>query len=364
MNLLGELRSMRRPALARGDAPAASPSTSAEDAVVALLGLWIVGAVYADGWAHLNLPGLESFFTPWHGALYLGFAVLSAWLGRMALLRRSADRPWYRAFPAGYGLSAAGVVVFGAGGVGDMAWHIVFGVEAAVDALVSPTHLVLLVGGILLITGPLRGVWHRTGGRWPRSLTAAWPGVLALATTAALAGFFLSYVSVFVQPMADQPLTTIPEGMPGHVESELPALVGLAGYLVTTAVLVVPLMLARRRGPLPPGSTAVVVALVALPAAALTELRYGVAATGAVAAALVADALVSTRGGPTDVRWVAVAVPALVWPGQLIGLAIMPGVRWSVELWFGVVVLTVLAGLALGSLAPPAKYRSIATSAR
>ncbi len=45
-----------------------------------MLGWVLVSGLYADGWAHVNVPGLETFFTPWHGVLYGSFALLVAWL--------------------------------------------------------------------------------------------------------------------------------------------------------------------------------------------------------------------------------------------------------------------------------------------
>ena len=71
-------------------------------------------------------------------------------------------RPWLRErvreIQFAYGIGVLGVIVFGAGGIGDMVWHVAFGVEAGLEALLSPTHLVLLAGGILLLTSPLRAV--------------------------------------------------------------------------------------------------------------------------------------------------------------------------------------------------------------
>ena len=59
-------------------------ATLAQDAVTALIGLWLIGGLFSDGWAHHNVPELEGFFTPWHGALYFGLLRwrLVAWLGR------------------------------------------------------------------------------------------------------------------------------------------------------------------------------------------------------------------------------------------------------------------------------------------
>ena len=35
-----------------------------EDTVTGLLGVWLIGALFADGWAHFNVAALENFFTP------------------------------------------------------------------------------------------------------------------------------------------------------------------------------------------------------------------------------------------------------------------------------------------------------------
>ncbi len=58
-------------------------------------------------------------------------------------------------------------------------------------------------------------------------------------------------------------------------------------------------------------------------------------------------------------RWlpyVAAGVAALVWSGQLAGLAVAEGLRWPASLWLGVVVLSAGAagGLALLTGARPA----------
>ena len=63
--------------------------------------------------------------------------------------------------PPGYELAIVGVLIFMAGGVGDMIWHEIFGIEIGVEALLSPTHLILAVGMTLIISGPFRAGWRR-----------------------------------------------------------------------------------------------------------------------------------------------------------------------------------------------------------
>jgi hypothetical protein len=107
---------------------------------------------------------------------------------------------------------------------------------------VSPTDLILLTGGVLLLSSPLRAALASGPRVLPRS------AVQSVAAVAALTAFFHSYVSVFTEPGSVTPLTTIPEGAPGHQTAELPAVARLGGYPVTTLLLVVPVIYLRRTG--------------------------------------------------------------------------------------------------------------------
>lgn len=303
----------------------------------------LVSGLYADGWAHANVPGLETFFTPWHAVLYGSFALLVAWLAIMAL-RRPSDAGWRARVPRGYGWGWAGVATFAGGGLADMAWHLGFGIEAGIDALVSPTHLVLLGGGLLLVLSPFRSQ--------PRHAWAwTWPAVLSLAAATALVGFFLSYVSVFTDPGARVALSAVPEGAPGHRAAELPAVAGLGGYLVTTLLFVAPLISLRRRRATPTGTVAVVVAASALPAAVLSNLAFIAPALTAIVGAVVVDLVLHAYPNLPGVA-LAGLLPVLVWTGQLVGLAALGQLAWRPELSAGVVVLSALLAAVVTWLLP------------
>jgi hypothetical protein len=158
---------------------------------------WLVGGIYLDGWAH-NHGKVDSFFTPWHAVLYSGYAASAAVL--VASVRLEARR--LRA-PRGYGLAVLGVVIFGLAGALDMLWHIVFGVEVNVSALLSPTHLLLATGATLIVLGPLRAAWLAdedrstlVAGRATRH--AMWVPVLGSAT---FAYAVLTFMTQFAQPL-------------------------------------------------------------------------------------------------------------------------------------------------------------------
>src|SRR5262249_30500996 len=78
------------------------------DWLMASLGAWLLGGLYLDGWAHIHLPGLETFFTPWHAVLYSGY--LASVVALVVTFAR--NRGWgaarSRALPAGYGSSLVG----------------------------------------------------------------------------------------------------------------------------------------------------------------------------------------------------------------------------------------------------------------
>lgn len=118
--------------------------------------IWIIGGSYADAWAHGHIARLETFFTPWHGILYSGYLATACVMIGTVLLNRWRGASWRAAIPQGYELSLVGTIGFFFGGIGDMAWHILFGVEQNIDALFSPTHLFLMICFGLMVIGPYR----------------------------------------------------------------------------------------------------------------------------------------------------------------------------------------------------------------
>lgn len=322
-----------------------------QDTVTVLIGAWLVAGLFSDGWAHHNVPQLEGFFTPWHGVLYAGLGLAGAWF---AWLGRAGGTRWWRSLPAGYGWGAVGLGVFAVGGLADMGWHLAFGVESGVDALLSPSHLVLLVGGLLILSSAVRSRW---GAADTDSLVAM--GALTLVT--ALVAFFLLYVSEFVANAPTVDFRRLPEGHPEHTASELPATAGVGGFLLTTALLVVPMALVWRRGRAPRGQLVLLVAVTAWLSAAVVDLAETAVtgAAGATLGALVGEVLVAwteSRALPAHLRAPALAVAAMtpVWVVHIAALAWGVGLTWPVELWSGVVVLSALAAAALGWLAAPA----------
>lgn len=323
-----------------------TPGGAPLDWAVATLSLFFVGGLYLDGWAHAHGRVDQSFFTPWHAVFYAGYAMTSAVLAVAALKRRAQGYAWRRVAPPGYGLSLVGVLVFALAGAGDMVWHILFGVEAGVQALLSPTHLGLALGMGFIASGPLRAAWRRAAPALGWAAQA--PMVLALTSTLSIFTLFTLYAHPIVQPAAGA----------GHPYAGSEAM-GVASIVVQTGLLMGTILLAMRFGTLPPGTLTV---MVALNAAGMGFLNihgdYPLAlVVGAGMAGLLADLLRSllrpAAGRPLAWRLFAFAVPTVFYLCYFLTLMLSEGLAWSVHVWTGAVVLAGIAGWLLSHLLLP-----------
>jgi hypothetical protein len=329
---------------------------------------WFQLGAYLDAWAHTHRPDLETFFTPWHAVLYSGFLATAALTGMALVRNRAGGRPWRRALPAGYGLSLVGVLVFGVGGVADMVWHVLFGIEADVEALLSPSHLLLALGSTLIFAGPLRAAWSRAdepgAGAWTRL-----PMVFSLAFLLSSFTFWTQYAHAIARPWAaagNRPTSELfavvapdPLFQGGGIGTVFVAqALGITGIVLQAAILAGVVLLAVRRWPrdLPPGSLTLVFGLNAAQVGLMRD--EAVLVPFVVLAGLAADGLL-WRLKPSvahagALRVFAFAVPALYYALYFLGVASTKGVWWSIHLWAGSIVLAGTVGWLLSyMIAPP-----------
>jgi hypothetical protein len=336
------------------------------DLVTELLGLWLVLAVFLDGWAHLNLPSLETFFTPWHAALYSGMLATAAWTAVVISRNRTPGQPLTQAIPPGYRGTVVGLVLFAIAGGLDLLWHELLGIEVSLDALVSPTHL-LLGFSLFLILGTAVRSSRASHSANPANHPALTPAALfAVVLMTGLGAFFLIYVSAFVRPGPTARFVPTPFGSPGRVQSEMPVVVTLASYLLTTALIIAPFLftLSAARRPVRGVVTLLVAAAAWLPVAMLGFHTYSIAgAAGATLAAVAADLLLARL----PAAWLHRRLPAVtggiaavLWTGQLVAFAVTDAIRWPVSLWLGAVVLSAAVGAGLALLASWGPAASVA----
>jgi len=320
-------------------------------------GLWMTVGLFLDGYFHQNLDGDgESFATPWHAVFYAGFTASALWLVAMARRRSSGAVDWrLTALPPGYDGARLGLALFALGGVGDAAWHSTFGVERGIDALLSPTHLLLFAGLILILTAPLRASLAA-----PETRPGPWLRAGSVIAATALVGFFVNFAwglgIAATTRVAYDPITAV---------GELAVIAGVASTLVTTIVLFTASRLLLTTGTPPAGALTCLFGTVALlVSAAFDEDIEGVVA--AVLAGLTLDVLVRVRGSGRR-AWpahrcfaVAAAVLWLAYFGLLEGL---DGIAWSVEIWVGSVGLNTLAATAIALRLSPAPSAAVPRAA-
>lgn len=309
--------------------------TRRDEVASAVITAWVVTGLFLDGWAH-NVDKPESFFTPWHGVLYSGFVAGALWSAfeRARALRLGLDRPPMP--PA----MRAGFVLFAVGGVADMLWHQVFGIEESVEALLSPTHLVLMLGGLLLTTGTVRSLLGR-GVRAPSMRDFA-PALVGITLAVAVVGFFLQFASAF--RVEDHAFFDA-----GADEGE--QIYGIVSVLLTNALVLGGVAWTLRRFDPPRGTFTAVLGGTALALAGLHAFDEVALVIPAVVAGVVADALVA-RG--RSLRAVLLVTPAVLWTGWFAVYHLAWGMEWPAELWTGTVCFAVLTGFGLTLLTHPA----------
>ncbi len=335
------------------------------DRVFVVLSAWLLGGLFVDGWAHVNLRGLETFFTLWHGLFYSGFFAVLALLGVGVGRARAAGFSGLRALPAGYELSAVGAAIFLFGGVADMIWHIVFGIEVDVEALLSPTHLVLATGLALMLTGPARAAWRRAGS--DAAVDDGWraqlPMVLSLTYVLALFAFFTQYVHPLSSGWASagwQPIGALVPTTGGY-DMEIPFLFQaplLAGTLLQTALLLGVVLVGLRHARLPFGSMTLLVGLVSVMMVFMRERWVGDVRlpllVASLASGFAADVLLRwlwpAFGRPNSVRLFGALLPVLVYGAYFAALLLTSGLWWTVHLWAGTVFLAGVAGYLMAVL--------------
>src|SRR5919201_252849 len=82
-----------------------------------------------------------------------------------------------------------GAVVFFVSGIGDGIWHTVFGIERGLEAALSPTHVGLFLGALLMFTTPLRAAWSSNRLGPAPSARAPLPALLSLTAATLLVCF-------------------------------------------------------------------------------------------------------------------------------------------------------------------------------
>lgn len=303
----------------------------------------MVVGLFLDGWAHHHLAEeLESFFTPWHAVLYSGATALGGILLIAAFLNYRKGYRLKNILPREYLVALIGFILFGAAGILDLLWHEVFGIEENVEALYSPSHLLLFSSGIMGVGTLFRALWERE--KIPQEL----PHIISAALVLCVLSFVMLPLHPFVHPMM------------GNLEhnpasNQLDLIVGIAGIVIFSALLVGVILLLMRRIKLPFGSIALIIFLNVLAMSYLKDqFRFIVPVT---VAGFLADVFLYWSRGGFYVRWglrfFSFMLPALIFVFYVTTVHYTEGIWWTLHLWTGSIFIAGLTGLTVSFLVEP-----------
>ncbi|TSC89285.1 MAG: hypothetical protein G01um10143_666 [Parcubacteria group bacterium Gr01-1014_3] len=315
------------------------------DIVFVIFSAIFVGGLYVDGWAHNHLDSaLETFFTPWHAIFYGGFGLLGIALLIYAIIGRRRGYSWLRSVPKEYVLSIVGVIIFGLGGALDMAWHLIFGIESNVDALLSPTHLLLAIGLGFIVTAPIRALWYS---REKANVSHKILAVIALAVLMSVIAFMTQYVSLSSRPW---PLLSQKTARIFYSEA-----LSVGSLLIQTGILMGGLLILLKKIRLPFGSFTILFSLPAFGLSFMHDFYYFV--IGAIVSGLVMDIIYSiSTHWPWSVRrfrLTAFLAPAIFYKGFFLIVMLTEGTWMSIHLWTGSIVIAGIVGWLMSYLAVP-----------
>jgi hypothetical protein len=331
-----------------------APPNATVDLLVGIVGLWLAAGFLLDSWAHLHVP-VETFFTPYHATFYSAMVVGSVIVVVVARRNLALGFTGMNALPAAYQTALLGIPIFFLGGVGDLIWHTFFGVEDRVEAVTSPTHLIIGLGVLLVVGAPIRSALEQR--TTLTTLRSQLPLLFALATWLEFIHLGTAYA---FDPGAAQ-LYAPPDGAaysPDYFTNTTFVLFktgsGIAIVILQSLILMGVTVWAVARFRLRPGALTILFVLAnGMIAAALTNDTMILATylVMSVAAGAAGDLIVA-RLHPSRSRAVAFGVFGTVVPGVYYGTyflftALTGGVWWSWTLTLGAIVWSMLCGLAL-----------------
>ena len=344
---------------AQGEAKVAQAGWS-DHLLTVLMGTWMMIGLFVDGWAHNNLgESLETFFTPWHGIFYSGFAATAGWMLWLVLRNRRAGLAGQAAIPQGYGLGLVGLVLFGLGGFGDMLWHTFLGIEVSVEALLSPTHLLMFWGGVLIMSSPARAHWAVTRADGEAfGWRPFFPALLSVTMTVAFATFLNQYLWAYFRAW---PFVADASRSVAYWQDRF----GLACIILTTLFLVAPLLFMLKRWQLPVGAVTFMFGVISVEMAGMHLFENPLLTIGApVLTGVVGDVLLAVLRPSAQRTWafrafgIAVAV-ALAGFYLAAGRIVYGQFYWSPELWAGAITVAAIAGFGLSVLLVPENRHSL-----
>jgi hypothetical protein len=305
--------------------------------LIALASLWFIGGLFTDGWAHNHVPELESFFTPWHAVFYSGYFVL---LFALLFIGRGKS---------GFRWPLIGAAIFFVGGIGDMAWHQIFGVENDIEALHSPTHLVLATGMTLMLSGNLLSWMSRDDRK--TVIIDTLPMILSAAFVYSIITFMTQYAHL---------TDMLPAGIQVPRDNFYPQALPMTGFIIHFVALMGILFTVMRTGRVPTGFLTIVLSLNLFAMGIMREhpILCIVGLITGIGGDVFLSRLYPYEKHMTGIRVLSFAVPALFLFCYFGFMITTQATWWSIHMWAGSAFMAGVSALLLSFVAwPPAQTR-------
>ncbi len=325
------------------------------DWLVACASYLLSGGILIDAWSHYH-ETIETFFTPSHAVIYGAFAILFGTFGWKVLSNKMHGYAWNDCLPHAYRWSALGIGIFFIGGLGDMAWHAIMGIEQGIDVLLSPTHMTIGLAILLIISGPIRSNMENRPSE--SSFINQLPAWISLAAILSVFHFATQFA---MQPGADA--ANAPLGFHGFSPDLLTLLTlgfykqgfGLVIMMLQALLMSAISLLAVTNLPRFPGMLTIILVLGNIQAGAMLSngpVFFVTIAVMSVVAGIVGDVYV-WRFDPSTIRVGALRVfgglvPAVYSAAYILTTDVVAhGVWWDPNVIFGAILYSAAVGLGL-----------------
>ena len=224
------------------------------------------------------------------------------------------------------------------------------------EALLSPAHLMLAMGAMLIYTGPLRAAWRRSPAETKPGWGGLLPAIVSLLMALSLLTFFTQYAHFMNYPalLVQQPADAT------YLATYFPSLYGVTSAIVPAALVMGAILLALHRWELPRGSLTL---LLTANTMLMWVMKYNRASDywplliAAFAAGLLGDLLLVQLKPSMELaralRLFAFSVPFTLVLFNHVALIATAGLWWTIHMWLGVPFVAGVVGLLLSYLAQP-----------